>query len=595
MSSSTSSQGVVDRVQNFVFEHKHAVLIGTAAALVAIGGVAYYAASSSSGSRGDVEKGEGKKDKKKSKKRKTVKDDDGPILEERKPKASAVEEEERNYTAEEIAAMPEEERTKIAASLKAKGNAAYQQRKFATAIDYYTRAIAVTPKPEPVFFSNRAACYVNLNPPQHEKVVEDCDQALALDKNYLKALNRRATALEALDRLEDALRDYTAAAILDKFQNMAAAEAVERVLKKLSTNKAQQIFASREKRLPSHMFTSAYFGAFRPRPLPQLPENPSQGDHTLLMAFEALQASDYAHAFTLVTEAIEQGISSDAGKAEALNLRGTFKFLMTDVEGAKTDFLESLQLDPTLTQTWVKIASVWMEQGDPKQAFESFEKAIEYNPNDPDIYYHRGQVLFIMNEFGDAAENYTKSTELDDKFVFSHIQLAVAQYKSGNLANSMATFRKTLRAFPDRSEPQNYYGELLLDQQRYPDAIEKFERAIEIERAKSTPMNVLPLVNKGLALFQWKQDVEAAEKCCQEALEIDPECEAAVATLAQLSLQQGKIDIALKMFDRQSQLARSEPELMSALTYQYATEAQVKFMQTYPEMAAQLGQMARMM
>ena len=26
-----------------------------------------------------------------------------------------------------------------------------------------------------------------------------------------------------------------------------------------------------------------------------------------------------------------------------------------------------------------------------------------------------------------------------------------------------------------------------------------------------------------------------------------------------------------------------------------ATEAQVKFMQTYPEMAAQLGQMARMM
>ncbi|KAL7278186.1 hypothetical protein ACG7TL_008160 [Trametes sanguinea] len=595
MSSSTSSQGVVDRVQNFVSEHKHAVLIGTAAALVAIGGVAYYASSSSSGPRGDVEKGEGKKDKKKSKKRKTVKDEDGPILEERKPKASAVEEEEPVYTPEEIARLSEEERTKAAASLKAKGNAAYQQRKFAAAIEYYTRAIAVTPKPEPVFFSNRAACYVNLNPPQHEKVVEDCDQALALDKNYLKALNRRATALEALDRLEEALRDFTAAAILDKFQNMAAAESVERVLKKLATKKAQEIFASREKRLPSHMFTSAYFGAFRPRPLPELPENASQGDQTLRMALEALSASDYAHAFTLVNEALEQGITWDAGKAEALNLRGTFKFLMTDIDGAKEDFLKSLELDPSLTQTWVKIASVWMEQGDPKKAFECFEEAIKHNPNDPDIYYHRGQVLFIMNEFTDAAENYTKSTELDDKFVFSHIQLAVAQYKSGNLANSMATFRRTLKAFPDRSEPQNYYGELLLDQQRYPDAVEKFDRAIEIERAKTTPMNVLPLVNKGLALFQWKQDVEAAEKCCQEALEIDPECEAAVATLAQLSLQQGKIDVALKMFDRQSQLARSEPELISALTYQYATEAQVKFMQTYPEMAAQLGQMARMM
>lgn len=86
-------------------------------------------------------------------------------------------------------------------------------------------------------------------------------------------------------------------------------------------------------------------------------------------------------------------------------------------------------------------------------------------------------------------------------------------------------------------------------------------------------MNVLPLVNKGLALFQFKQDIEAAEKCCQEALEIDPECEAAVATLAQLSLQQGKIDVAMTMFDKQVTLARSEPELINALTYQYVSSA----------------------
>jgi tetratricopeptide (TPR) repeat protein len=82
-------------------------------------------------------------------------------------------------------------------------------------------------------------------------------------------------------------------------------------------------------------------------------------------------------------------------------------------------------------------------------------------------------------------------------------------------------------------------------------------------------MNVLPLVNKGLALFQWKQDVEAAERCCNEALRTDPECEAAVATLAQLSLQQGKIDVAVRMFERHTELARNEPELINALTYQY--------------------------
>jgi import receptor subunit TOM70 len=99
-----------------------------------------------------------------------------------------------------------QERKERAASLKQKGNDAYQARKFVVAADFYSRAIAVSPQPEPVFYSNRAACYVSMEPPQHEKVVADCDQALKLDSRYVKALNRRATALEALERYEEALQ-----------------------------------------------------------------------------------------------------------------------------------------------------------------------------------------------------------------------------------------------------------------------------------------------------------------------------------------------------------------------------------------------------
>ena len=61
-----------------------------------------------------------------------------------------------------------------------------------------------------------------------------------------------------------------------------------------------------------------------------------------------------------------------------------------------------------------------------------------------------------MGQYDQAAENYSKSVELDPTFVFSHIQLAVAQYKGEKLANSMATFRRALKTFPDNSEPSNY-------------------------------------------------------------------------------------------------------------------------------------------
>lgn len=277
---------------------------------------------------------------------------------------------------------------------------------------------------------------------------------------------------------------------MDKFQNSVTATAVERVLKLLAAGKAQEmvkvgaqaviaqcnlmfcfrtanqgyhrILSSLLISLPSvNVCTSTIIYSSQNRYLalgahPALPEEPSTGDQTLKLALEALDAADYPHAVSFINEAIDQGISFDIGRAEALNLRGTFKFLTGDIDGARADLEESVAVLPGFTQSLVKIASVYMEQGDPKAAFECFDKAIGANPSDPDIYYHRGQVLFIMNEFEEAAQNYEKSTELDDQFVFSHIQYAVAQYKLSQTAKSMATFRKTLRSFPIRSEPYNY-------------------------------------------------------------------------------------------------------------------------------------------
>jgi import receptor subunit TOM70 len=141
------------------------------------------------------------------------------------------------------------------------------------------------------------------------------------------------------------------------------------------------------------------------------------------------------------------------------------------------------------------------------------------NSDDPDIYYHRAQLHFILGEFADAAKDYQKSIDLDRDFIFSHIQLGVTQYKMGSIASSMAIFRRCIKNFDKVPDVYNYYGELLLDQQKYQEAIEKFDTAVEMEKqTKPLGMNVLPLINKALALFQWKQDFAEAEKLCQKAL-----------------------------------------------------------------------------
>lgn len=157
--------------------------------------------------------------------------------------------------------------------------------------------------------------------------------------------------------------------------------------------------------------------------------------------------------------------------------------------------------------------------GHPDKAEEDFNAAIEQNAEDPDIYYHRAQLHFIKGEFAEAAKDYQKSIDLDSDFIFSHIQLGVTQYKMGSIASSMATFRRCMKNFDQTPDVYNYYGELLLDQNKFQEAIEKFDTAIALEKeTKPMCMNVLPLINKALALFQWKQDYAEAEQLCEKAL-----------------------------------------------------------------------------
>lgn len=355
-------------------------------------------------------------------------------------------------------------------------------------------------------------------------------------------------------------------AILGQFKDASATESVERVLKKIANSKAKEILRTREPKLPSPTFVTAYLEAFRQKPIPELPDNASQGDKTLIMAYEAVAARDYPHAFSLFNESIEQGLSNEDLEAVAFNMRGTFKFVIGNAKSALDDLERSTTLRPDFVQSWVKKASVHMELSDKDEAFRDFERAIQANADDPDIYYHRGQVHFILGDYELAIKDYKQSTELDDHFIFSQVQYAVAQYKMGNIAQSTASFRKLLRNFEGASEAYNYFGELLLDQQKFEDALEKFDRAIEIEDKKERSTNVLPMINKALAVFQWKQEMSTAEELCRKALVMDPDCDVAVATLAQLSLQQGKIREAIDFFERSAQIARTEPELINAIT-----------------------------
>ncbi|KAM9671467.1 RNA polymerase II-associated protein 3 isoform 1-T5 [Trichechus inunguis] len=92
-----------------------------------------------------------------------------------------------------------------ALALKEKGNRYFKQGKYDEAVDCYTKGMDADPY-NPVLPTNRASAYFRMR--KFAVAESDCNLAIALNRSYTKAYARRGAARFALQKLEDAKKDY---------------------------------------------------------------------------------------------------------------------------------------------------------------------------------------------------------------------------------------------------------------------------------------------------------------------------------------------------------------------------------------------------
>jgi len=115
--------------------------------------------------------------------------------------------------------------------LKMEGNELVKAGKISEAAQKYTSALTKcdgndekTANVRADIYANRAFCYVQLYEPT--KVREDCDAALKINPNHVKALLRRGQSLEALEKYKAALEDFEKVLRIEPNCQMAVSAAV---------------------------------------------------------------------------------------------------------------------------------------------------------------------------------------------------------------------------------------------------------------------------------------------------------------------------------------------------------------------------------
>ncbi|KAJ1555300.1 TOM (translocase of outer membrane) complex component [Cladochytrium tenue] len=496
-----------------------------------------------------------------------------PVVDETetKPKATTTAD---DLLTKDASVLGNEERTALAKEAKSVGNKLFGEKSYEDAVKYYTRAIELSP--DAIYFANRAACYANLG--KNEDVIEDCTKALELDPRYVKAIYRRAQAYTLTEKLEEALKDYTSICMLEEFKKESSIQTTDRILKDIGKAKTDEMMKTKTPRLPSDTFVKAYNGASIVAGLSEV----TPGDSIVKKAFALLLKHEWDAAMALITEALDHKLSHSF-ELHALNLSGTFAFLRGEVNKASDLYEKALEMDPKNVNVCIKRASIFMERGDLESAIREYERAEGLNKKDPDVYYHRGQIRFLTGDLASAISDYRKSLSLDDNFVYAHIQLAVALYKDGNRNEASNVFKKAENKFADSPEVSNYYGEILMDQELFDEALESFDKSIAMN-----PKSPLPYINKAILYLQWKKDAPKAEELCRKATDVDPLCDIAYIQLSQLLIHQNRLSEALATYDQAIAVTRTEPELMNAISCREACAAQIYVSELYPDIFAKL-------
>ncbi|ORX70789.1 TPR-like protein [Linderina pennispora] len=523
-------------------------------------------------------KAEPKKDEKKKRKNRKNKKSSKSAAEQGTPKEAAAEAEDvkastttvggdeespEKLTDAQIAALDKEAKKKLAQSLKTRGNKFFMAKRFPKAIEMYTQALRFDE--DPVFLSNRAACYAASE--ENDKVIEDCTRALELEPRYVKALMRRAQAYENIDRFRDSLYDFTTACILEDFKNNLASTSAERVLKKL---------ADASRGLPSVSFISGYLNSFRDNGTVAEGEELSEADALYNAALELIAEQQYQKAIEAVPEGVQRA-------DDIYSLRGMFNFLKSNLDQAIADLDKALEINPKHVRSFLRKANLFTEKKELDEVQRQLDLAAATDAENAEVFFQKGQVHFLKQEFAEAAADYTKAAELDENFVYPRIQLGVVQFKVGQIEEAMRTFNAAMDKFPTRSDLYNYYGEVLAEQGGSDSAIKAFEKAVELDSK-----NPLPYVNQAIALFQSSGDADKALTLIRDALKVDSECELAVAALSQIYLQLGMFEESLAMLRRAVDLAKSEEEMISAITFRETTAAQFRFMREHPELLSKM-------
>jgi serine/threonine protein kinase/tetratricopeptide (TPR) repeat protein len=187
-----------------------------------------------------------------------------------------------------------------------------------------------------------------------------------------------------------------------------------------------------------------------------------------------------------------EAIESDPSFASAYaGLADSFITLATNIPlpphdampKAKAAAMRAIEIDDSHAEAWASLGAVrWWFEWDWEGAEEAYRRAIELNPNYANAHDGYAMLLAARGRAAESVEQNAKAADLDPLSLIIAVHAGWPFYFARDFESAIRRFRKALDLDEKFIPAHGWLGMALGQQHRYPEAIDAFHRALEVDR-----------------------------------------------------------------------------------------------------------------
>lgn len=155
--------------------------------------------------------------------------------------------------------------------------------------------------------------------------------------------------------------------------------------------------------------------------------------------------------------------------------------LQLDFDAAVEERALAIECATKTPDQWFQEALACENNGDYRGAVNAYQRAIEYDDNDPILHFNLGNVLYATAQLLEAECEFRRAVELDGQYVEAWNNLGTVLADLDNYDASIDVFRRALNVFPLYADAHYNLADVYSTVGRNVEACEHWERYLQLD------------------------------------------------------------------------------------------------------------------